>query len=236
MLEHQIKMGRDALFTLLASNNLLVKRRIRRISTTDSFHRFKKYPNIIRDVVPDRSNQIWVSDITYWKVDNSFIYINLITDAFSHKIVGYQLAQTLQAIATVKALRMAIGNLESKPSNLTHHSDRGIQYCSSDYVKLLRDNDIKISMTENGDPLENAIAERINGIIKNEYLVCYQVDNFLQAKELLKEAIHLYNQERPHMSIGLLKPNQVHSSNIKTEKKWKSYYKKNSRIVKQLQD
>ncbi|RAR46195.1 IS3 family transposase [Flavobacterium lacus] len=239
LLEHQIKIGRDALFDLLASNCLLVRRKKRKITTTDSYHRFKKYPNLIRDFVPQKSNQLWVSDITYWKISNGFVYISFITDAYSRKIVGYHVAQTMEAVETIEALKMAISGFLNEPDcpfQLTHHSDRGMQYCSDMYVRLLKNNNINISMTENGDPLENAIAERINGIIKEEYLNDYTVDTIEQAKELLSAVVKLYNNERPHQSIGFLTPNQVHEKNIKTEKLWKNYYQKNTIIVNQLQD
>ena len=236
MLEHQIKMGRDALFDLLAANNLLVKRRKRRVHTTNSFHWLRKYPNRIRNFVPIRSNQLWVSDITYWKTEEGHLYISFITDFFSHKIVGYQVAETLEALATVEALDMALSNLQQPVGSLIHHSDRGVQYCSSGYVSLLKSNNIQISMTENGDPLENAVAERINGIIKDEYLDCYQVKNITEAKELLKAVVQLYNDERPHMSIGNRSPSEIHQTNKKTDKLWKNYYRKNSTLVNQLQD
>lgn len=236
MLDHQIKMGRDALFDLLAANHLLVRRRKRRVHTTNSFHWLRKYPNLIKDFIPVKANQLWVSDITYWKIGTGFLYISLITDAFSHKIVGYQVAETLEAVASVKALEMALKGLRPPIEGLIHHSDRGIQYCSSEYVKLLKDNAIQISMTENGDPLENAIAERVNGIIKDEYLDCYQVNNLTEAEELLKQVIGLYNDERPHMSIGNMVPSQVHLTNQKTDKLWKNYCSKNRTLVKQLQD
>lgn len=235
LLEHQIKMGRDRLFDILSANYLLVKRRKKQTITTNSFHRFKKYPNLIRDFVPSSPNQLWVSDITYWKIKDSFLYISFITDAYSKKIVGYHLGKSLETSETIQALEMAILTIsnEKKQSELMHHSDRGTQYCSSEYVKLLENNKIGISMTENGDPLENAIAERVNGIIKEEYLNDYQVDNLEEAKKLLDAVIQLYNNERPHMSIGNLTPNQVHQNNIKTEKLWKNYYVKSPTIVNQ---
>lgn len=236
MLDHQIKMGRDALFDLLAANHLLIRRRKRRVHTTNSFHWLRKYPNLIKDLVPIKSNQLWVSDITYWKIETGFLYISLITDAFSHKIVGYRVAETLEAVASVKALEMALKDLKQPIEGLIHHSDRGIQYCSSEYVKLLQDNAIQISMTENGDPLENAIAERINGIIKDEYLDCYQVKSLDDAEELLKQVVQLYNDQRPHMSIGNMVPSQIHLTNQKTDRLWKNYYSKNSTLVNQLQD
>jgi transposase InsO family protein len=229
ILSHQIKMGRDALFDLLAANYLLVRRKKRKVATTNSYHRFKKYPNLIRDLVPQYPNQLWVSDITYWRTTNGFVYISFITDAYSKKIVGHHVAQTMEAVETIEALKMAISGFLKEPDchfQLTHHSDRGMQYCSELYVKLLKTNNISISMTESGDPLENAIAERINGIIKEEYLNDYSIDNIIQAKELLSAVVNLYNNERPHQSIGYLTPNYVHQNNIKTEKLWRNYYQK----------
>ena len=219
MLEHQIKMGRDALFDVLASNRLLIKKRKRKVHTTQSFHWLRKYPNLIRDFKPHRPNQLWVSDITYWKIGEDFLYISFVTDAYSKMIVGYHVAETLESIETLKALQMAISYATST-SDLIHHSDRGIQYCSSNYVKVLQDNGIAISMTESGDPLENPIAERVNGIIKEEYLEAYQVNDLNRAKQLLKKVVELYNDERPHMSIGNLTPNKVHHQSLKTQQLW----------------
>ncbi len=231
MLEHQIKMGRDALFDVLSSRNLLVKRRKRRVVTTQSFHWLRKYPNQIREFVPRKPNELWVSDITYWKIESGHLYISFVTDAYSRKIVGYHVADTLESIETVQALRMAIDNSEGSLNNLIHHSDRGIQYCSSTYVSLLEKHGIGISMTENGDPLENPIAERVNGIIKNEYLDCYQVGTLPVAKQLLDRVIEVYNNERPHMSLGQLTPDQVHAEALETEKLWKKRV-----FVNRLQD
>ena len=239
MLEHQIKMGRDAFFDLLSYHGLLIRRRKRRIVTTNSSHWLRKYPNLIRDFVPTAPNQLWVSDITYWKINNKDVYINLITDAYSRYIVGYHGAPTLEAIESIKALKMALKTIKNNHAeSLIHHSDRGVQYCSSDYVKLLQDNGIEISMTENGDPLENAIAERINGIIKNEYLIDYSVDNIGNAQQLLKKAVELYNYDRPHMSIGNLTPAHVYYSKttLKTERLWKNYYNKRNNFVNEYQD
>lgn len=238
MLEHGIKMGRDTLFNLLAANHLLIRRRKRRVQTTRSFHWLRKYPNLIREFVPTAVNQLWVSDITYWKIKDRYVYISFITDAYSHKIVGYYLAETLEAIESIQALKMALSGLKPESHfQLIHHSDRGIQYCSFGYVKLLQDYNIQISMTENGDPLENAIAERVNGIIKEEYLYDYQVESTKEAKELLADVVELYNNDRPHMSIGNLTPNQIHHSpkSIKTEKLWKNYYTKKKTPVNQFQ-
>lgn len=237
--EHHIKIGRDALFSLLSANNLLVRRRKRRVQTTQSFHWLRKYPNLIRDFIPSGINQLWVSDITYWKVNETPVYLSFITDAYSHKIVGYNLGLTLEALESVQALRMALSALRAEShTQLIHHSDRGIQYCSQAYVELLKEYSIQISMTENGNPLENALAERLNGIIKGEYLENFKCDSIQEAKQLVKVAVDLYNSERPHMSIGNLTPEQVHKSvnHIETEKLWKNYYQKQPTIVSLLQD
>jgi len=235
--QHHIKMGRDSLFTLLSANNLLVRRRKRKMQTTQSHHWLRKYPNLIRGFIPTAINQLWVSDITYWKVCNNHVYLSFITDAYSHKIVGYNLGESLETLESLQALRMALSALGAEShSQLIHHSDRGIQYCSQPYVKLLEEYAIQISMTENGDPLENAVAERLNGIIKEEYLDTFKVNSIKGAKQLLKSTVELYNAERPHMSIGNLMPDQVHYSNgfIKTERIWKNYYQKQPTIVNEL--
>jgi transposase InsO family protein len=242
MLEHGIKMGRDALFTLLAANHLQVRKRKRRIQTTQSFHWLRKYPNLIKNFIPITPNQLWVSDITYWKINHDkHVYISFITDAFSHKIVGYHVAETLETVESIKALKMALSAFEWAESHFRpiHHSDRGIQYCSKEYVKILNKYQIQISMTENGDPLENAIAERVNGIIKDEYLHDSQVKNIIEAKKILDRAVTLYNSDRPHMSIGNFTPNQVHHVNnntISTQKLWKNYYSKKLLSVNNLKD
>jgi len=231
----KIKLGRDGLFDLLAAHHLLIRKRKRKIETTQSLHRFKKYPNQIKDFTPKEPNELWVSDITYWQIREKYCYISLITDAYAHKIVGYQVGESLKAIESIQALRMALSALDGPESHgrLIHHSDRGIQYCSNGYVKLLEEYKMQISMTENGDPLENAIAEHVNGIIKEEYLVHHHVNSIQQAREILQQVIQLYNQDRPHMSISNHTPNQVHEakSYIKTEKLWKNYYQKNLTLV-----
>ena len=239
MLEHQIKIGRDALFDLLSSNYMLVRKRKRRVQTTQSHHWLRKYTNLIHGFTPTSPNQLWVSDITYWKIHEGHVYISFITDAFSHKIVGDHVAETLETVETVKALKMALSGLSGRPSShlkLIHHSDRGVQYCSHEYVKLLQNNHIQISMTENGDPLENAIAERLNGILKDEYLNDNVVKSIKSARDVLTQAVTLYNEDRPHMSVGNNYPSQVHNQSLETEKLWKNYYKKNPIIVNQSQD
>ena len=226
MHEHNIKMGRDAFFDLLRDNKLLIKQRKRHHVTTNSNHWMKKYPNLIKDIEPLGPNHVWVSDITYWKTKGGHYYISFITDAYSRKIVGYHVADTMEAIESATALKMAIKTLKIRAEGLIHHSDRGSQYCSSLYVKMLKKASIKISMTENGDPLENAIAERINGIIKGEYLFDYLIKTLLNAKEVLKSVVKLYNEDRPHSSIGNAVPSQVHNNDtdIEIKRLWKNYY------------
>lgn len=235
LMGHQIKMGRDALFDLLSTHGLLVKRYKRRISTTNSFHMYRKFPNLIKDFVPGAANRLWVSDITYWKINDKFLYISFITDAFSRKILGYNVADNLLSVETVKALKMALSNAENIEF-LCHHSDRGLQYCCNEYIQILEESTVKISMTESGDPRDNAIAERVNGIIKNEYLSSYSVNDLEEGKQVLDFVIKLYNEERPHMSIGNLTPDQVHAGNTVPQRLWKNYYHKNSTIVNPIQD
>ncbi len=231
--EHKIKAGRDKLFDLLAAYKLLVRRRRRRVSTTQSYHRFHKYPNLIREMELSCIHQLWVSDITYYKVMGKFVYLSFVTDAYSHKIIGYHLAETLETIHSIAALEMAIKGIDALTKHtIIHHSDRGVQYCSEAYVKLLQDNGIMISMTENGDPLENPVAERVNGIIKEEYLKRYQYNTIKQIEEKLSEVVGFYNKERPHMSCSMLTPDSVHENNLAVQKQWKTYYKsKKSAVV-----
>jgi len=231
--EHKIKTGRDKLFDLLAAYKLLVRRRKRRVSTTQSYHRFHKYPNLIREMELSGIHQLWVSDITYYKVMGKFVYLSFVTDAYSHKILGYHLAETLETIHSIAALEMAIKSIDALTKHtIIHHSDRGVQYCSEAYVKLLQDNGIMISMTENGDPLENPVAERVNGIIKEEYLKRYQYNTVKQIEEKLSEVVGFYNKERPHMSCSMFTPDRVHENNLAVQKQWKTYYKsKKSAVV-----
>ena len=220
LLDNQIKIGRDALFDLLAANKLLVRKRKRKVNTTQSNHWLKRYPNLTKSWHPQEPEQLWVADITYVPVANGFMYLSLITDAYSHKIMGYHIAETLEAVHTTKALRMALKNQLGGKGNLIHHSDRGIQYCSYEYVNILHQNCIQISMTESGDPLENPIAERINGIIKEEYLKHYNIKNQTHAMDLLRCVVGRYNIERPHQSINMLTPETVHRNWVLVNRRW----------------
>jgi transposase InsO family protein len=230
---HNFQIGRDAMFNLLAERGLLITKRKRRgCITTLSKHRFKKYPNIIKGFIPIAPNQLWVSDITYIHLSDDFAYLSLITDAYSHKIVGFYLSEDLSAKGPLKALKMALtGNTDCE--NLIHHSDRGVQYCCDEYVKLLQSNNFKISMTENGDPLENPLAERVNGILKSELLEEVFVD-FKIAQQAIAVACSTYNHLRPHGSIDNLKPIEAHQRTGELNKRWKNYYQINKQKKKEV--
>lgn len=209
---HHIKMGRDALFDLLSSEQLLIRKRKRRVYTTQSRHWYKKYPDLIQDLYLTAPNQLWVSDITYVGFRKGYLYLSLVTDAFSRMVVGYQIAENMEAINTVNALQMALRNQKGSLKGLIHHSDRGIQYCSYGYIDLLVKNGIEISMTESGDPRDNALAERMNGIIKEEYLSNHRIENLEHARSILRRSIRLYNQKRPHLSINMKTPYEIHQN------------------------
>jgi len=227
LLEHQIKMGRDALFDLLSRYGLLVRKRKRRIYTTQSFHHYKKHSNLIKNKpMPIKANEIWVSDITYLKTANGFVYVSFITDAYSRKIVGYYVADTLEAVHSIEALKMALSSFTEPLPNLIHHSDRGVQYCCDAYVKILEGHQVQISMTESGDPLDNAIAERVNGILKDEYLLNKQILNLIDAEKELSKSVKMYNTERPHMSINMLTPDEAHQKKGEIKRVWKNGYVK----------
>lgn len=221
--QHGIEMGRDKLFDLLSEYGMLVrKRKKRKAITTDSDHPFRKYPNLIRGIIIIRPNQLWVSDITYIALINSFCYLSLITDAYSRKIVGYCLYPTLEGIGPLTALKMALLTIEPAMGNkLIHHSDRGLQYCCKSYTDLLQGNSITISMTEKGDPYENAIAERMNGILKSEFFLNRTFKNYDEALDAVRSSILIYNEQRPHGSCDYLTPAAAHQKEGVLPKKWK---------------
>jgi putative transposase len=221
ILEHQIKYGRDKFYNLLGEHGLLIKRRRRGPRTTNSNHFYRKYPNLIRDLVLTGSGKLWVSDITYIRTAKGFVYLSLITDAYSKKIVGWSLWYDLTSEGALNALKMAIF-AEGVKAGLIHHSDRGIQYCCTDYVNYLKGSDINISMTENGDPYENAIAERINGILKDEYELGETYPDYHTALEAVKIAVYKYNNKRPHRSIDLMFPIDAHNHLGPLKKLWKN--------------
>jgi transposase InsO family protein len=222
--EKGIEIGRDALFDMLRDNGLLVRRRRNGARTTNSSHWLRKYPNLIRHFEAMRPNRLWVSDITYLETGEGYLYLFLITDACSKKILGFALADNLDADNAVEALKMALKTMKEDCSGLIHHSDRGVQYCSDKYVKLLNKLNILISMTENGDPLENAIAERVNGILKDEWLYDMGKMDKPAMRKIIPQIIHIYNDERPHLSLNMLTPNVAHQMSEKLKKRWKNYY------------
>ncbi|MFM9053065.1 MAG: IS3 family transposase [Bacteroidota bacterium] len=221
---HGIKMGRDRLFDLLRFHGLLIRRRKRMVKTTDSHHWLKKYPNLTLDIVLTGPEQLWVSDITYIRTQQGFSYLSLITDAYSRKIMGYALCPTLEAVGCIEALQMAIANRKRDSLfTLIHHSDRGIQYCSAKYIELLRSECIEISMTQSGSPYENALAERVNGIIKNEFYSKQIYQNHQAAKIQIDKIVTRYNSLRPHSSIDFLTPEEAHLKSGIIAKRWKKY-------------
>jgi transposase InsO family protein len=205
-----LKIGRDKLFDILRSHDMLVKPRRRYYAkTTDSRHRFNIYPNLAEGFTPTSKNQLWVSDITYIRTVNGFLYLALITDAYSRKIVGYDISDSLELEGALRALQKALSNLQAN-HQLIHHSDRGIQYCSHAYVNRLRSKQIRISMAAKGNCYENAMAERVNGILKQEYYLDQTFRSKMFAIKACKQAIRIYNNHRLHMSLDYKTPEYVH--------------------------
>lgn len=229
----ELMLGRDTFFDFLRDHGLLVRKKRYRVKTTFSNHWLRKYPNLIKEFIPAAPHQLWVSDITYVETDEGFVYLFLITDAYSRKIIGWSLSDTLEAKHAVDALYMALSQLPAGIRNVFHHSDRGVQYCCDKYVKLLVKNHFRISMTENGDPLENAIAERVNGILKTEWMYDMRFKTQKEAKEEVDRIITIYNNDRPHSSLGLMTPEQAHNHSGPLKKHWKNYWKQEQ---KQLED
>jgi putative transposase len=223
---NDIKIGRDKLFKLLADHGLLVAKRKKYTKTTDSGHIFKKYPNLINEYVPSGPEQIWVSDITYLSTDSGFVYLSLVTDQYSKQIMGYHVHESLETNGPLKALRMALKNRIYPESKLIHHSDRGIQYCCYEYTEMLRSNNIQISMSSKGNPYENAVAERVNGILKSEYYLDRTFTDIIQVKKIASETIAIYNTLRPHSSCDYLTPVEAHQQNGILKKRWKDYKSK----------
>lgn len=223
LLEHRLDVGRDYLFDLLARYKLLIRTRRRKAITTDSRHWMRKYSNLVLELEILRPDQLWVSDITYIRLINGFVYLCLITDAYSHKIVGYNLRKDLAAEGCLNALEMALNNRSLPAQALIHHSDRGSQYCCKEYVDLLSSNKIAISMTNNGDPYENAIAERVNGIIKSEFSLYSSQFSFEETSNRIQKSITAYNKLRPHGSCDYLTPEQAHQKSGTLKKRWNNY-------------
>jgi len=229
-LPEELYLGRDLFFEFLRERNLLVRKKRYHTRTTFSNHWLRKYPNLIKEFTPERANQLWVSDITYIVTAEGFGYLSLITDAYSRKIIGWALGADLKAEHTVKALEMALKHLPKGTKHLYHHSDRGVQYCCEEYIKILKKNNIQISMTENGDPLENAIAERVNGILKDEWLNQMKLKTRSEARSQLGQIIRIYNEVRPHSSLDMKTPQTAHCMEGKFKIHWKNYYRRKNDI------
>jgi putative transposase len=203
-----LKVGRDRLFDILRSYNMLVKRKKASCKTTNSYHHFYKHNNLIKKMQVTRPNQVWVSDITYIRTVKGFCYLALITDMYSRKIVGYDISDSLELAGCLRALKKALAS--ARPAaGLVHHSDRGIQYCTKQYVEALSKRNIRISMTEENHCYENAIAERVNGILKDEFYLDQCFVNTSNACVATKNAIDIYNNKRLHVSLGYKTPNMV---------------------------
>ena len=234
-------VGRDRFEDILDRNKLKVKLRMRKPRTTDSTHGLPTFPNLIKELIPTRPNQLWVSDITYipiWVDDNTYIFcfLSLILDAYSEEIVGWSVGPTLETVYPVEALRMALKRLDGlERIDLIHHSDRGVQYASSEYIRILREYGIRISMTETGDPKENAQAERINNTMKNELLKGKRFTDIAQVRSAVAKAVDFYNRRRPHMSINMMTPAEAAFCEGVLEKWWVSYREKAVKAILEKQ-
>jgi transposase InsO family protein len=232
--EHHIVIGRDNFFDLLRRNKLLVRRTKRSVHTTNSKHHFRRYPNLVKGFMPLKAHELWVADITYMPLKNRFAYLFLITDAYSRKIVGFHVSDDMKVSSATLALKKALA--QKPPETIViHHSDRGIQYCSTAYVQLLQQHHAHISMTQNGDPYENAIAERVNGILKTELISKYY-DNIDIASIHIARCITIYNYKRRHSSLNWQIPDDVHKQQGPQIRRWENYYQNSSTTKKMIQE
>jgi putative transposase len=211
----QPEMGRDAFFELLRSSGLLVRRKRRRARTTFSLHRFRKYPDLVKGMALERPAHLWVSDITYIRIKQDFAYLSLVTDAYSRKIIGFSLSHDLSTDTCLRALKMAL-KTRTGTAPLIHHSDRGIQYCSAAYTRLLNQKGIAISMTQSGNPRDNAIAERVT--CPGTY------EDIPSAVQSVKRAVTVYNTLRPHSSLDMMTPDKAHEMKGPIKRRWQNYY------------
>lgn len=225
--EHKIVIGRDRFFEFLRRYKLLIRKTKRGVFTTNSKHLFYRYPNLVKDFTPLKAHELWVADITYIPLKHRFAYLFLITDAYSRKIVGFHVSDDMKVSSAALALKKA---LAQKPIEaiVIHHSDRGIQYCSTDYVALLQQHHALISMTQNGDPYENAIAERMNGILKAEFISPYYSD-INTASNHITRCITIYNYRRRHSSLNWQIPDDVHKQKGPQIRRWKNYHQNNTK-------
>jgi len=217
-----LKTGRDKFIDILRANHLLVIPKRSYHITTNSHHRFRKYKNQLLDLQINKPEQVWVSDITYIGKREKPCYLSLITDAYSKKIVGYNVSDNLNTESSLVALRLALKQRKNKEIPLIHHSDRGLQYCANEYQKLLNKNQIQPSMTQNSDPYENAVAERINGILKQEFYIDKYNKDLPIMKQIIKETVDIYNEKRTHLTNHMLTPNHMHEQSKVVMKTYKT--------------
>lgn len=230
--EEGVSIGRDHLFDLLREEDLLVKKKKKYVRTTNSTGWMRLYPNLAKDITVNRPEQLWVADITYLDtLSDGHVYLHLVTDAYSKQIMGYELCNNMNAVSTDKALQMALKERIYKESPLIHHSDRGLQYCSELYTNRLKQNGIAISTTQTGSPYDNAVAERINGILKDEFGLGEPLSDLKEALKQTKQSIFTYNHLRPHLSCRMLTPKQMH---LQKTIKIKSYKRQLTTINNQL--
>ena len=220
----ELGVGRDKLFDILKANHMLIKPKKRYHKTTNSYHRFRKHKNLIKELNIERPNQVWAADITYIGTRDNPMYLSLITDVYSKQIMGYDVSDSLATKGALSALKTALKNRRCKSKKLIHHSDRGLQYCSNQYQELLNKNEVICSMTESYDPYENAVAERVNGILKQEFIETVKIDQLDIMEKLVSESVDIYNTKRPHLSCNMLTPNKMHQQN---KIKRRTYKKKN---------
>ena len=224
-------VGRDKLFDVLRANQMLVVPKRQYHQTTNSKHMFYKHKNLVLDRIPTRPEEIWVSDITYVGGQNKHTYLALVTDAYSKKIVGYDLSDSLSADGAVRALQMACRDRMYKDKPLIHHSDRGIQYCCDEYQRQLSKYGIRVSMTECYDPYANAVAERINATIKHEFMLEELHCDLRTQQRVVAQSVAIYNELRPHLSCGMLTPNEMHRQ---SEKEIITYRTKNDNTARRV--
>jgi len=217
----ELGVGRDRLFAIIKANHLQIVAKRQYHITTDSHHRFRKHRNLVDGLKVERPEQVWVSDITYIGNQQNPMYLSLVTDAYSKKIMGFNVSNSLNASGAILAMKQAIKNRKYLVKKLIHHSDRGLQYCCDEYQHLLKTHKISCSMTESYDPYQNAIAERVNGILKHEFIIGITTSDLELMSKLINESVDIYNRERPHWSCWMKTPNSMHEQNtieIKTYK------------------
>lgn len=221
ILKSEISVGRDNLFEILRKEQMLITKRRKYVKTTNSKHWMRTYADSSKQLQLKQPEELWVADITYLSTREQTVYLHLVSDAYSKQIMGYRLSKDLKAESTLKALQMALSRRLYKNRNILHHSDRGLQYCSKVYIDELQRNKCQISMTQDGSPYDNAVAERINGILKDEFYCDENFDSFEQAKKHVEQSIIIYNTKRPHLSCSMLTPVEMHQQSLVPVKYWK---------------